>query len=161
MHEVLDAASERITAELAGEPALETAVRRAIGKTYHGLGLHDAAEEQLRAALDTARSTYSEDHPDLASAMHEYGHLMTTLRRFPDAVEWLEVPSLGGEDFAHYQELIPGAIVRLGAALADPRARYPLHSSHFDVNEDALAVGADVLGWSALRLAASYAGQRA
>ena len=78
-----------------------------------------------------------------------------------DGVIRLEVPSLGGDDFAHYQELIPGAIVRLGAALADPRARFPLHSTTFDVNEDALPVGANVLAWSALRLAASFTGQRA
>jgi amidohydrolase len=72
-----------------------------------------------------------------------------------DCVDWLEVPSLGGEDFAFYQELIPGAMIRLGAALPDVRARRPLHSSLFDINEESLLVGTRVLGWAALRLAAS------
>jgi amidohydrolase len=73
----------------------------------------------------------------------------------PEAVQWLDVPSLGGEDFAFYQELIPGAMVRLGAALPDVRARRPLHSSLFDVDEGCLLIGAKALTWSALRLAMS------
>ncbi len=63
----------------------------------------------------------------------------------PKSIEWLDVPSLGGEDFAFYQELIPGAIFRLGTALPNPRQRMPLHSSHFDINERALGVGTLVM----------------
>jgi len=68
----------------------------------------------------------------------------------------LELPSLGAEDFAFYQELIPGAIVRLGVGLPEPRTRWPLHSSHFDLNEDALPVGARFFTRAALALAAGY-----
>ncbi len=71
-----------------------------------------------------------------------------------DAVEWLEVGSLGGEDFAFYQELIPGAMFRLGSALDDSRPRRPLHSSLFDVNERAIAEGAKLMTVCALRAAA-------
>jgi amidohydrolase len=73
----------------------------------------------------------------------------------PAALHWIEVPSLGGEDFAFYQELVPGAFLRLGAAPQDPRARRPLHSSHFDIDETALLVGAKVLCRAALELAAA------
>ncbi|MHC5023790.1 MAG: M20 metallopeptidase family protein [Planctomycetota bacterium] len=65
----------------------------------------------------------------------------------------IELPSLGAEDFAFYQELIPGAMVRLGAGLEDGRARRPLHSSHFDINEAALGVGTRFMMRSALLLA--------
>jgi amidohydrolase len=68
-------------------------------------------------------------------------------------VHWIELTSMGGEDFAFYQERVPGAFVRLGAAMADPRARRPLHSSTFDINEAALPVGAKLLVRAALRLA--------
>ena len=78
-----------------------------------------------------------------------------------EGVQWLPLPSLGGEDFAFYQELIPGAMMRLGAAVPEVRARRPLHSSLFDIDESSLAVGAKVLGWSALKLAATAARQRA
>jgi amidohydrolase len=73
----------------------------------------------------------------------------------PEAPVWLDVPSLGGEDFAFYQEVIPGAIVRLGAG-GDPKLRRPLHSSLFDIDERCLEIGTTALvGW-ALRLASTF-----
>ena len=72
-----------------------------------------------------------------------------------EGVQWLDVPSLGAEDFAFFQEKIPGAIVRLGAALPDPKQRRPLHSSMFDIDERALAIGAKFLARSALMAAAN------
>jgi amidohydrolase len=76
-------------------------------------------------------------------------------------VIWLDVPSLGGEDFAYYQELIPGAIVRIGAGLPEIKARRPLHSSKFDVNENLLPIGTKILTRAALNLAADYVPKRA
>jgi amidohydrolase len=73
----------------------------------------------------------------------------------PDSVRWLGEPSLGAEDFGFYQELIPGAIVRLGAAMPDPRQRRPLHSSLFDIDEAALRCGARLLTCAGLRAAAT------
>jgi len=78
----------------------------------------------------------------------------------PDAVERIALPSLGGEDFAFYQELIPGAMIRLGTGL-DGRARQPLHSSHFDIDERALGVGVRVFARAAMRAAADYVPRRA
>ena len=62
-----------------------------------------------------------------------------------DQIKLIEMPSLGGEDFAYYQQIVPGAMVRLGAAFQDPNARFPLHSPYFDFNEAALLVGARFL----------------
>jgi len=71
----------------------------------------------------------------------------------PANVEWIEQASLGAEDFAFYQELIPGAIVRLGTAGPDAQTRWPLHSPRFDIDERALNLGVKLLLRSALRLA--------
>ena len=73
------------------------------------------------------------------------------------SLEELEAPSLGAEDFAYYQELVPGAIVRLGSAAENVRLRRPLHSSLFDVHPDTLEHGARFVTWSAVRMAASFA----
>ena len=43
------------------------------------------------------------------------------------------------EDFARYLEKCPGAYFRLGTGNPEKGAIYPLHSSHFTVDEDALA----------------------
>jgi amidohydrolase len=49
-------------------------------------------------------------------------------------------PSLGGEDFAFYQQQVEGCLVRFGGAL--PNAAGPAHSSTFDFDENCLEVGA-------------------
>ena len=60
------------------------------------------------------------------------------------AVEWIDEPSMGSEDFSYYLEHIPGAMFRLGVA-GDQIGRSPLHTSLFDIDERALSVGVKVL----------------
>ena len=47
--------------------------------------------------------------------------------------------SMGAEDFARYLELVPGALIRLGAA--PPGRKVDLHSATFDVDESCIEVG--------------------
>ena len=56
--------------------------------------------------------------------------------------------SMGGEDFANYLTQVRGAMFRLGCARAENAP--PLHSSMFDIEEDALKVGAKVLAYAAI-----------
>lgn len=55
-----------------------------------------------------------------------------------------EAPSLGGEDFAFYQQHIPGCLVRFGAAVPGDNAG-PAHSARYDFDETVLRYGADWL----------------
>lgn len=57
--------------------------------------------------------------------------------------------SLGGEDFAFYQEHIPGCLVRFGGR--GEVACGPAHSSTFDFDEKVLAIGAEWLADVACR----------
>ena len=59
----------------------------------------------------------------------------------PAAVVEQEHPSLGAEDFSYYLSEIPGCYVRIGTRGADGEY-VPLHSPRFDVDEQALKVGA-------------------
>ncbi len=54
-----------------------------------------------------------------------------------------EFPSLGGEDFAFYQQHIPGTMIRFGAAAK--KTAGPAHSSTFDFDEHVLPYGANWL----------------
>jgi hippurate hydrolase len=56
-------------------------------------------------------------------------------------VRTLDTANMGGEDFSWYLEHIPGCYVRFGAR-GEGMEGYPSHSSRFDFDEDALAVGA-------------------
>jgi amidohydrolase len=51
------------------------------------------------------------------------------------------VPSMGGEDFAYYLELVPGTFGRLGATSPGAEAPHGLHTSKLLIDEEAIAVG--------------------
>ncbi len=56
----------------------------------------------------------------------------------------LPYPSLGGEDFSYYLQMIPGCFVRFGAA-KDGHEKIASHSPKFDFDEEVLRVGAAYL----------------
>ena len=62
----------------------------------------------------------------------------------------LQKPSLGAEDFAEFLNEIPGAMFRLGVSGLDVCA--PLHSSKFDPDERAIAVGIKVITEAIVKL---------
>lgn len=53
----------------------------------------------------------------------------------------MDLASMGGEDFSYYQEHVPSCFVRIGTA-REGVDFFPTHSSRFDFDEQALAVGA-------------------
>jgi hippurate hydrolase len=53
----------------------------------------------------------------------------------------LKTANMGAEDFSYYMEKIPGAYVRFGSQVPGKEG-FPAHSSKFDFDEEALAVGA-------------------
>ncbi len=58
-------------------------------------------------------------------------------------------PSLGGEDFAFYQQVVEGCLVRFGADSLSGNG--PAHSGNFDFDENVLAVGSAWLACVALQ----------
>jgi amidohydrolase len=56
--------------------------------------------------------------------------------------------SMGGEDFAAYLEDVPGAFIYLGAGNPAKGIKFPWHHARFDIDEEALPVGAAVLAQS-------------
>jgi amidohydrolase len=61
-----------------------------------------------------------------------------------------ERAGMGGEDFAYMCQRVPGAMFMLGAALPDGVAR-PHHTPIFDIDEQALPIGAAILAETAVR----------
>lgn len=58
---------------------------------------------------------------------------------------------MGAEDFAHYTHVMPGCFLRLGTGNADkPGTQGGLHTPGFDIDEDALAIGAAMMMAGAL-----------
>lgn len=53
-------------------------------------------------------------------------------------------PSMGVEDFAYFLEKVPGAFFYLGTRNKRKQIIHPAHSSLFDIDEDALPIGAAI-----------------
>jgi hippurate hydrolase len=60
----------------------------------------------------------------------------------PDAVQPLNEPNMGAEDFCFYLDHAPGCYARLGAGSGLSDSPSPAHSSTFDWDERVIAVGA-------------------
>ena len=76
-----------------------------------------------------------------------------------DAVVPLGTTNMAAEDFASYLETIRGCFLRIGAR-REGEHFIPAHSPEFDVAEEAIAVGAEVLAESARVASASLLGAR-
>jgi len=59
-------------------------------------------------------------------------------------------PSMGGEDFAVFQERVPGCFLWVGSGNPDKGIVHQWHNPRFNLDEDSLAIGAGVLAQSAL-----------
>jgi amidohydrolase len=67
----------------------------------------------------------------------------------PDRVIEAEI-SMGGEDFAFYQEHVPGSMMRLGVGIPGSPVKFDIHQSAFDADERAIGHGVRVLVQTAL-----------
>jgi len=110
---------------------LQTVVRRmaeAVGK-LHGAGVTVAFLEGTPPLRN---------HPPAAALARRAAAAVVGAAN----VRELQTANMGGEDFSCYLEKVPGCYVRFGARLLG-RESFPAHSSKFDFDENALAVGAD------------------
>jgi amidohydrolase len=118
--------------------------------------IRETAEGTALAHGARAEFTYLPGHPGLANnpavidAVERA--LVPVLGR--EALVDLPRPIMGGEDFAHYLETIPGAFLRIGVRNEERGVVHSIHSPRFDIDEAALPVGAAALAavaeaWSA------------
>ncbi len=104
----------------------------------------------IRTALDVAELAGAEAHidyydgsPPVVNDPTLVTNISTTISGIfgDDKKTYLELPSMGAEDFAHYLQYVPGAMIRVGTR-KDDNTSYPLHDSQFDIDEMSLAPAA-------------------
>ncbi len=62
-----------------------------------------------------------------------------------------EIPArMGAEDFAYYSQKVPACFIRIGTGNKEKGTTNGLHTSNFNVDEDALEFGAGMLAWLAI-----------
>ncbi len=73
----------------------------------------------------------------------------------PQAIDKIEKPSMGSEDFAFFCEKVPAAMFRLGC-VSEKGGGPGLHSPLFDLDEQSLKIGARVMAETALLWCEQY-----
>ena len=118
----------------AQEPEVRDHLHEAIRRIAHSVGqLHNAA---IHVELIEGTPPVINRQPTTSIARDA-----AELTVGPDRVFQMTIANMGGEDFGYYLEQIAGCYVRIGAQISG-KENYPAHSSRFDFDEDALAVGA-------------------
>lgn len=70
----------------------------------------------------------------------------------------LDRPSMAGDDFAYYGELVPATYFKLGVGNKEKGAIYPIHSPKFMADEDALPIGVSILAQTAIDFLDTFEG---
>jgi amidohydrolase len=65
-------------------------------------------------------------------------------------------PFMSSEDFSYYLQKIPGCFIFIGINNPEKDIIYPQHHPKFDIDEDSLAYGMEILSRSALKLLSEY-----
>jgi len=115
--------------------------------------LSTVAQGTARALGGSARIEYQAGYPVLLNdaAVNDYFRAAARAAYGSRAVVELTEPSMGGEDFAHYLEFAPGAMMRLGVRNPAVGAVHSWHHPQFTIDEEALIVGCRILTDAVLR----------
>jgi len=104
---------------------------------------------ELEAALHKCQAIVDfdeENHPPYPATINDdtlYHHVKTVGRILLGAQNVHQDQTvMAGEDFAFYQEKIPGMMIGVGIRNEEIGAVYSPHSAHFFLDEDVLPVGA-------------------
>lgn len=116
--------------------------------------------EQIAAGIcQAAGATYQLDriygfppvinHPEVAAVIQAAG------RDALGSDNVLDIPPvMGGEDFSHYLQHVPGAFYFVGIGNPEKGITYPHHHPKFDMDEAGLSCGIEVMARTALKLLA-------
>ncbi len=104
---------------------------------------------------------YTRGYPALVNDEALAGRVTGSLRTLlgEAAVHHLPRPEMGGEDFAFVARRVPAVMFRLGVRNEARGIVHPVHSDRFDLDEDALPLGAAALARCALDYLGDESGQ--
>jgi amidohydrolase len=102
-------------------------------------GVAEASRTCIEVEFEPGPDSVQND-ASMTSLLHEAATNLLGI----DHVDMIERTSMGGEDFAFYQDHVAGAMFRLGCA-SEEAGNAPLHSPNFNLDERALTIGAKLM----------------
>ncbi len=105
-------------------------MQRLINSVATGIGLQTGASIKV---------DFDDGIPPVMNDGRLVDHLSENIRSIfsSSAIYQIPRPSMGAEDFANYQQIIPGAMLRVGTSNGNTTS-YPLHDASFDIDESAI-----------------------
>ena len=102
--------------------------------------MHEATERIGTLHGAHVELNFEDGSPPVINDEEAIANVAATIRETfgEEALHQIQESSMGGEDFAHYLEHVPGAFIRVGTA-SGPETSYPLHHHRFDIDETPLA----------------------
>lgn len=92
------------------------------------------------------RFNYTYGYPSLINDEKVTGYVRQIAAQVVGAENVIDAePVMGGEDFAYYLQKVPGAFAFVGAKNEAKGIVAPHHHPEFDIDEDALAIGVELL----------------
>ncbi len=119
--------------------------------------IHSLIEETIKGVTEGMGGGYELEYwfgtPPVVNSKKVDAFVADSAREILGAHNVIELaePLMGAEDFAYFAEKVPGTLVRLGTGNRDKGITSHLHNSMFDIDEDALKVGAEILSWTAVK----------
>ena len=160
--EILDRGAARIRSELAGQPEVQAPLMNTMGNAYRSLGLYDSAAPLLEGALALRRQLWDEEHPDVATSLHDLARNLHSQGHL-DRAEALHAEALEMRRRLHGPQSLEVAESLFGLAQTEStQNRYALAEQHhreaLAIREERLGEGPEVVA-SLVYLAASIARQ--
>ncbi len=124
------------------ERDVRTTTLRHVERLAEGIGRTSDTRIQVRAGSSTHSVV---NNPQLADLLR---HVVKDILGH-DGLQEIDRPSMGSEDFAFYLDRAPGVMMRLGCT-SDRFGGSALHTPSFDIDEEALRIGAKVLARAAV-----------
>lgn len=112
----------------------------------------EIAQGVAAAMRATAEVVYKRNYPAVVNHQEGIDLMQLTVSEVlgPEAPV-VQDPLMGAEDFSFVLQRVPGAMVHLGVRHASWPEQRPIHNSAFDLDEEALPLGAALMTATALR----------
>jgi amidohydrolase len=116
--------------------------------------LRDEIQELMDQTIEGICDSYGAEYkfeyimgcPPVVNHKAAAGIMREAARKVVDEKEVIEKePFMIGEDFSHYLTKVPGCFAFVGSGKSEKNSIYPHHHSLFDIDEEALEIGAKLL----------------
>lgn len=132
------------------EKAIITGTARTLDENVRKATIHE-----LNSIADKICSNYGAEYifkfnklfPPLINNKHANKIILDAANKLDLKVEFLDKPSMTGDDFAYFAQIIPSSYFKLGVGKNES---YPLHNSKLNPDEGAIKLGAAVLAQATL-----------